>query len=203
VRLEQTRTKSFRFASLKAMWDRTGETKCMSDSKKQQKKGRDSIKQRSLHVLPPNTTAQYTTVPSDVAVPLRKLSRSSRSPRCSRAPASIRDLCFAGKARRKSYSRETSQGISRLDHLRTRWHEITPTDGVRDQAERLLALHRHRAGDALQLAAALDWCSDHPREHIHSRRRRPARRGRHRRIYLRSARMIGLVLVTETTPRTI
>jgi len=61
---------------------------------------------------------------------------------------------------------EASQAISRLDHLRTRWHEITPTDGVRDQAERLLALHRLRAGDALQLAAALDWCSDRPRGRI-------------------------------------
>ena len=63
-------------------------------------------------------------------------------------------------------ARETSQAISRLDYLRTRWHEITPTDGVRDQAERLLALHRLRAGDALQLAVALDWCGDHPRGRI-------------------------------------
>jgi len=57
---------------------------------------------------------------------------------------------------------ETSQAIGRLDQLRTRWNEITPTDAVRDLARRLLALHKLRAGDALQLAAALDWCSNRP-----------------------------------------
>jgi hypothetical protein len=35
--------------------------------------------------------------------------------------------------------------------------EIAPTEEVRVQAERLLASHRLRAGDALQLGAALVW----------------------------------------------
>jgi hypothetical protein len=35
--------------------------------------------------------------------------------------------------------------------------EIVPTEEVRVQAERLLATYRLRAGDALQLGAALVW----------------------------------------------
>ena len=50
------------------------------------------------------------------------------------------------------------QALARLDHLRRRWHEVQPTDVLRDQAERLLAIHTLRAADALQLAAALTWC---------------------------------------------
>jgi predicted nucleic acid-binding protein len=50
------------------------------------------------------------------------------------------------------------QALARLDHLRRRWHEVQPTDAVRDAAERLLAVHPLRAADALQLAAALTWC---------------------------------------------
>jgi uncharacterized protein len=51
------------------------------------------------------------------------------------------------------------QALTRLDHLRRRWNEILPSDEVRDGAERLLGVHKLRAGDALQLAAALVWCN--------------------------------------------
>src|SRR5215469_6275398 len=37
---------------------------------------------------------------------------------------------------------QTSQAVNRLDQLRTRWHEIMPSDAVRDRAERLLSLHK-------------------------------------------------------------
>jgi predicted nucleic acid-binding protein len=50
------------------------------------------------------------------------------------------------------------QALTRLLHLRRRWHEVQPTDTLRDEAERLLAVHPLRAADALQLAAALTWC---------------------------------------------
>ncbi|HYE74118.1 MAG TPA: type II toxin-antitoxin system VapC family toxin [Blastocatellia bacterium] len=46
-----------------------------------------------------------------------------------------------------------------LDALRLRWHEIQPLDEVRQEAERVLHLHALRGADALQLAAALVWCS--------------------------------------------
>jgi uncharacterized protein len=39
---------------------------------------------------------------------------------------------------------------------------ISPATRVRDRAGRLLAAHPLRAGDALQLAAALAWCEEEP-----------------------------------------
>lgn len=41
-----------------------------------------------------------------------------------------------------------------LDDLATRWTEIPATDGVRDDARRLVRVHDLRAADAFQLAAA-------------------------------------------------
>jgi hypothetical protein len=58
---------------------------------------------------------------------------------------------------------ENCQSLERLNYLRHRWSEIQPTEEVRNLAERLLGAHRLRAGDALQLAAALVWCSQNPR----------------------------------------
>jgi len=60
---------------------------------------------------------------------------------------------------------EMNQAFARLDYMRARWHEIQPAEQVRTQAERLLKIHRLRAGDALQLAAALLWCDYQPRNH--------------------------------------
>jgi len=51
------------------------------------------------------------------------------------------------------------QALTRLGYLRRRWSEIQPSDEVRETAERLLAVHKVRAADALQLSAALLWCS--------------------------------------------
>jgi uncharacterized protein len=59
-------------------------------------------------------------------------------------------------------TKESSQAFARLDYLRARWNEVQPTEEVRNRAERLLRIHRLRAADALQLAAALVWCGDHP-----------------------------------------
>lgn len=39
-------------------------------------------------------------------------------------------------------------------------YEIQPAEEVRRRAERLLRVHSLRAADALQLAAALIWCSE-------------------------------------------
>ena len=55
------------------------------------------------------------------------------------------------------------QALARLDHLRQRWHEVQPSDGLRDEAERLLGVHQLRAADALQLSAALVWCGNKAR----------------------------------------
>ncbi len=53
-------------------------------------------------------------------------------------------------------SREILATLSRA------WAEIQPLEAVRLSAERLLAVHSLRAADALQLAAALEWCDSRP-----------------------------------------
>src|ERR1044072_7345482 len=59
-------------------------------------------------------------------------------------------------------SKDSRQAFARLDYLRARGNEVQSTEEVRDRAERLLRVHSLRAGDALQLAAALVWCGDRP-----------------------------------------
>ncbi len=49
-----------------------------------------------------------------------------------------------------------------LETLERSWVEIHPTGEVRGHAARLLKLHTLRAGDALQLAAALVWAGSPP-----------------------------------------
>ena len=46
------------------------------------------------------------------------------------------------------------------------WSEIHPTDLVRELALILLERFRLRAADALQLAAAMVWCRQKPRNRI-------------------------------------
>lgn len=50
----------------------------------------------------------------------------------------------------------------RLDALREAWTEVTHLELVRGRAERLLGVHRMRAADSLQLAAALVACEERP-----------------------------------------
>ncbi len=45
--------------------------------------------------------------------------------------------------------------FTRLDEVSATWQEIAPTPRLRQVAERLLRVHPLRAGDALQLAAAV------------------------------------------------
>lgn len=55
------------------------------------------------------------------------------------------------------------QALDRLNRLRRSWNEVQPTDEIREVAERLLGVHKLRAADALQLAAAQVWCRYLPR----------------------------------------
>jgi predicted nucleic acid-binding protein len=63
-------------------------------------------------------------------------------------------------------AKESRQAFDRLNYLRDRWNEVQPTEEVRDRAERLLRVHKLRAADALQLAAALVWCGDRPQGRV-------------------------------------
>ena len=46
------------------------------------------------------------------------------------------------------------EAFDRLKRLAEGWHEVDPSDGVREAAVRFLRVHPLRAADALQLAAA-------------------------------------------------
>ena len=52
--------------------------------------------------------------------------------------------------------------IDRLTELASNWAEVGPSSRVRQVAERLLRIHPLRAGDALQLAAAIVAADDDP-----------------------------------------
>lgn len=46
------------------------------------------------------------------------------------------------------------EAFDRLKRLADGWHEVDPSDGIRETAVRFLRVHPLRAADALQLAAA-------------------------------------------------
>ncbi len=45
-----------------------------------------------------------------------------------------------------------------LQILMQTWTEMQPGEALRSTAERLLSMHQLRTADALQLAAAIQWC---------------------------------------------
>jgi predicted nucleic acid-binding protein len=47
-----------------------------------------------------------------------------------------------------------AQAFDRLKHLAQGWHEVDPSDSIREAAVRFLRVHPLRAADAIQLAAA-------------------------------------------------
>jgi predicted nucleic acid-binding protein len=49
------------------------------------------------------------------------------------------------------------RALALLEQLAGAWSEVLPSDGLRAEAERALAVHPLSAADALQLAAALTW----------------------------------------------
>lgn len=57
---------------------------------------------------------------------------------------------------------DATAAFEALALLTKSWTEVVPTDAVRTRAVRLLRSHSLRAADALQVAAALVWCSDAP-----------------------------------------
>jgi predicted nucleic acid-binding protein len=52
--------------------------------------------------------------------------------------------------------------VDRVRRLERAWHQVTPSDAVRNRAQRLLRVHPLRAADSLQLAAALVAAGDDP-----------------------------------------
>jgi uncharacterized protein len=66
--------------------------------------------------------------------------------------------CVSALARRERDGaldgRAMATAIQRLQILAAGWHEIDPSDLIRDAANRILRVHPLRSADALQLAAA-------------------------------------------------
>ncbi len=78
-------------------------------------------------------------------------------------PMEIRSA-FARLFREGTISRTgLDQGMAQLATLRRYWHEVLPSDHLRDMAEALLDAHVLGTADALQLSAALVWSRASPR----------------------------------------
>ncbi len=59
-------------------------------------------------------------------------------------------------------AQEGRTAVRRFQELLAASAEVIASDHVRLRAIRLLAVHPLRASDALQLAAAIEWCRGHP-----------------------------------------
>lgn len=74
--------------------------------------------------------------------------------------------CASAVARREREgamsTRDASAALARLRELAAQWNEVLPAEPVRNVAQRLLRTHDLRAGDALQLAAALTGAENEP-----------------------------------------
>jgi predicted nucleic acid-binding protein len=75
----------------------------------------------------------------------------------------VRSALTRLKRERALSDRQHSAALERLSLLRMGWREIQPTNRLRDIAGNRIAMHELRAGDALQLAAALVWCNERPK----------------------------------------
>ena len=74
---------------------------------------------------------------------------------------------FARLARENHLTGEQrARAIAHLAQLRAAWDEILPTEKVRSLAEALPDAHGLRAADAAQLAAALVWCRERPKQRV-------------------------------------
>ncbi len=55
------------------------------------------------------------------------------------------------------------QALAPLEMLMAVWSEMIPSEEIRNQAFRAVAIHPLKSADALQLAAALVWAGGNPR----------------------------------------
>lgn len=58
------------------------------------------------------------------------------------------------------------RALDRLTQLQERWVEITATDRLRDIALEVVRTYDVRAADSIQLASALVWCKQKPRNRL-------------------------------------
>jgi predicted nucleic acid-binding protein len=74
--------------------------------------------------------------------------------------------CVSALARREREggvdARTMAIALRRLQQIANAWHEVDPSDAIRETAKRLLRVHPLRAADALQLAAAFAASEQQP-----------------------------------------
>jgi predicted nucleic acid-binding protein len=58
------------------------------------------------------------------------------------------------------------EALVTLDDMRRVWHEVYPSEQLREQAERYVDRFPLKAADAQQLAAAMIWCLNRPRGRV-------------------------------------
>ena len=61
---------------------------------------------------------------------------------------------------------QLSIAIGLAARLAGSWLAIAPSDGLLARAVQIVGRHDLRAGDALQLAAAIEWCGDRPQGRV-------------------------------------
>jgi predicted nucleic acid-binding protein len=59
-----------------------------------------------------------------------------------------------------------SQAKVEADRMANLWQRMEPTQEIAARARNLLELHALRVADALQLAAAMEWCEGRPRSFV-------------------------------------
>ena len=77
------------------------------------------------------------------------------------------EVCSALNRRRREGNMTAAAltvAVARLDLISKTWDEIAPSDEIRGTAEKLLRVHDLRAGDVLQLAAAIAAAEGQPGE---------------------------------------
>jgi predicted nucleic acid-binding protein len=77
-------------------------------------------------------------------------------------PVECRSAVVQAVREKRASRDEATEAMERLREARSQTREILPVEAVRTRAIRLLGQHPLRAGDALQLAAALIWCEEQP-----------------------------------------
>jgi predicted nucleic acid-binding protein len=78
-------------------------------------------------------------------------------------PVEIRSAISRLRSQRKITEADSDCAVDCLDRLKSSWREVRPSVAVRDMAETLPGAYGLKAADSLQLAAALIWCREQPR----------------------------------------
>jgi predicted nucleic acid-binding protein len=81
-------------------------------------------------------------------------------------PIDVRTALARTRRETRLSEKRHRQALTTLERLRESWREILPSDRVRDLAAGLAERQDIRAGDALQLAAAIVWCHGEPHDRV-------------------------------------